>query len=739
MNNSWRSVCTRTLIVAAAASGLCGSALGCGGAANTGGETQPVVLPLKTLRLYETGVGYFEREGRLDADSTMSLPVPGSQLDDALKTLIVVTREGRASVGGVEFQSRITPGLARKLAGLPSLTDEPITYHALLASLAGAHVIVRVRRVQSDTSVTGVVSHETEIEQWTGRLIDVVDEVKPAPPAAEGETQAPPDKTLMLMLLTDDGELRQVRAADVESVKPTDEALQARIEAALDALSSRSTQQLRQLRILASSSGPVTIGYVAETPIWRSSYRLMLQPKGESATLQGWALIHNDSDEHWRGITVELVNGRPDSFLLPLAAPRYGRRPLAEPAEELSTAAQLLDHTADEMWGDHFDADGSGSGEGFGSGYGRLGRSHRARPPRVRMGATRAGNEESTALAIGNLADIAPAEGVESGALFSYRLGGGGVDLRPHGSALLPFLSEAVDVRRLTLFDSLGEAGRAAVRMQNNTKQTLPAGPVTVFEQGGFAGETGIPRLKPGQRAFAAFATDLDIEVDLVNRETTDDVSHISTQDDQLQVDYARTTRAKLELSNRSASSRLVYIRLDLVNNARIEGADELDYDKGSDRALAIFKLKPGEKFERELVMVEGLVRKNSLGDLDKERIEELLALPKLSTLDRTQLTEAAKLAPDRKVERELGEELTRRRERAESDIQRLRESLKSLGAGAATGDAATQLVQRMVKAEDELSRVLDDEEKRRKASATRLDALTKVLAKLTPPPKRKP
>jgi Ca-activated chloride channel family protein len=31
---------------------------------------------------------------------------------------------------------------------------------------------------------------------------------------------------------------------------------------------------------------------------------------------------------------------------------------------------------------------GSGSGAGYGSGYGRLGRSHRARPPRVRMGAT---------------------------------------------------------------------------------------------------------------------------------------------------------------------------------------------------------------------------------------------------------------------------------------------------------------------------------------------------------------
>ena len=104
------------------------------------------VLPLRTVRLYETGVGYFERQGDLGSPSGVSLPVPSGHLDDALKTLIVITDQGKARVNGFEFASRITPGLARKLAGLPSVADEPITYRALLASLAGAHVAVKVRR-----------------------------------------------------------------------------------------------------------------------------------------------------------------------------------------------------------------------------------------------------------------------------------------------------------------------------------------------------------------------------------------------------------------------------------------------------------------------------------------------------------------------------------------------------------------------------------------------------------------
>lgn len=48
------------------------------------------VLPLTRLRLYETGVGYFERRGRVSKNDQLSLPAPTADLDDALKTLVVL-------------------------------------------------------------------------------------------------------------------------------------------------------------------------------------------------------------------------------------------------------------------------------------------------------------------------------------------------------------------------------------------------------------------------------------------------------------------------------------------------------------------------------------------------------------------------------------------------------------------------------------------------------------------------
>ena len=66
------------------------------------------VLPLSRLRLYETGVGYFERRGRVAKRERLTLPVPTAHLDDALKTLVVLDEGTGARVGGVAFSSPST-------------------------------------------------------------------------------------------------------------------------------------------------------------------------------------------------------------------------------------------------------------------------------------------------------------------------------------------------------------------------------------------------------------------------------------------------------------------------------------------------------------------------------------------------------------------------------------------------------------------------------------------------------
>jgi hypothetical protein len=113
-------------------------------------------LPLSRVRLYETGVGYFERSGTIPGGET-ALPVPAGHLDDALKTLVVLG--GDVKVNGVAFSSSVSRDMARKLAGLPEQGDGPLSFSELARSFKGA-------------SVSLVVAGGGN---FSGRLVDVLD------------------------------------------------------------------------------------------------------------------------------------------------------------------------------------------------------------------------------------------------------------------------------------------------------------------------------------------------------------------------------------------------------------------------------------------------------------------------------------------------------------------------------------------------------------------------------------
>ncbi|MRG93130.1 hypothetical protein [Polyangium spumosum] len=610
---------------------------------------QPVApkppLPLKTVRLYESGVGYFERSGRVGRDAGLALPVPVSHLDDALKTLVVLGTDGKTSVAGIEFASSISVEKGRALAGLPEGSGA-ITHASLLRSLKGGGIELRTAR-----------------EAVKGKLVDVLDpddgEPGPCMPVAAsgaGKNQgdgapAPcvPRKETTLLVLTTEAEIRTFFLSDVVGVKPTDPSLAARLGASASVSSPQGASARRDLRVLAESASDVTIGYVAEAPVWRSTYRMVLRDKEQRGTLQGWALVHNDTDEAWQKVKIELVNGRPDSFLYPLAAPRYTRRELVQPSEPLSTIPQLVLQTADAMWsemiGDTFGVGGlglsgvgyGGGGRGEGIGLGSIGTIGHGSG----TGAGRGGPDSSTVLSVGDLAQIAEAEGVEAGALFRYSMPAP-IDLRAHGSALVPFLQQSISARRIVWFSRAGEVGRSAARIKNDTKQTLPAGPISFFADGGFAGEAQIDRLKPTESRFIAFGEDIDVEITENGRMTTDEVQLVEVHGDHLVEHFIRHHRNDYTIENRSGGARTLFLNLDLVRNATVSGADELDFDVTSNKPLVVFASEPRSKKVRRIEADEGLSRRTAIEKLTPVSIRAIAAAPKLPAAQRAALEEAA-------------------------------------------------------------------------------------------------
>jgi len=67
------------------------------------------------------------------------------------------------------------------------------------------------------------------------------------------------------------------------------------------------------------------VGYVAETPVWRPSYRLVIDSTGSD--LQAWGIVQNLSGEDWKGVRLSLVAGAPLAFEATLGTPVIPTRP----------------------------------------------------------------------------------------------------------------------------------------------------------------------------------------------------------------------------------------------------------------------------------------------------------------------------------------------------------------------------------------------------------------------------
>ena len=133
-------------------------------------------------------------------------------------------------------------------------------------------------------------------------------------------------------------------------------------------------------------------------------------------------------------------------------------------------------------------------------------------------------------------------------------------------------------------------------KRQHQGTQTLPPGTISVFADGGFAGESALARMKPRDTQVIEFGVDLDVELALETNASTDTTKLLTFVKGKLVEHFVRRHRPAYSLENRSGSGRDVFLRLGYVNNAKVEGADELAWDSSAQRASAEFKIGPRQQ-----------------------------------------------------------------------------------------------------------------------------------------------
>jgi len=86
--------------------------------------------------------------------------------------------------------------------------------------------------------------------------------------------------------------------------------------------------------------------------------------------------------------------------------------------------------------------------------------------------------------------------------------------VRRNESAMLPFLQQKVDTRKLLIYSDPSAAHPMdAAEISNSTGKTLDGGPITVYDAGAYAGEALMETVKSGDKRLIGYGVDLGTRI----------------------------------------------------------------------------------------------------------------------------------------------------------------------------------------------------------------------------------
>ena len=499
-------------------------------------------LPITHVNLYTSGVGYFERTGTVDGDASQTILFPVDQVNDVLKSLVLLDSGGGSilpvTYGAQDPISKQLEAFSVNIGDNPSQAD-------LLSRLRGAPVSVTV----SKSVITGTI---VSVETKTVTL-----------PNNQGTTTIS-----TLNLLGDNGSLQAIPLDDnVSSINILDDKLKAELAQEMQVVAQGRDLSKRPLTLKFAGHGRrnILVGYVAQAPLWQTSYRLVL---GKSPLLQGWANVQNTSQDDWNNIHLTLVSGRPVSFIQDLYTPIYIDRPTVAPRIANAPGPQTYySNIAANEPVPMAPAAGGAIYHGRGE----------TKDDLVPNGAKQiyALQSDNSLLVLGtpdgfqtvdNLAKGVAIRGAQLGtALFSYDIRVT-VTVPRQQSAMIPFVQTSVLADPVSIYNesTLADHPMAGVRLKNTSGLHLMGCPLTVFDQtsdsAGYVGDALIDDTEPGQTRLLSYAVDLAIDASSNDDTTTGEVTTITMDNGYLRVTRRYEEDKVYTFKNHANKERLIVV-----------------------------------------------------------------------------------------------------------------------------------------------------------------------------------
>jgi hypothetical protein len=460
----------------------------------------------------------------------------------------------------------------------------------------------------------------------------------------------------------------------------------------------------------------LAVGYIAEAPVWRPSYRLVLDK--EKVRLQVWGIVQNLSGEDWNNTRLTVVADAPLALQTQLETPIIPGRPVlvdgsdviaVVPQSETSLGDAPLPLAAgapapaEEMEMDKVASAPVAKSEAMSAKKERRSRltarpmANRAMPMAAPMGAA------------------APSRARNLAALAAVAVTGGATRYElpepvtvPNGSAtMLLLLDKEVPGESSFLFapdpgvpDSAAHPFRVA-RFTNQTGGLLERGPLAFFGEGGFLGQGVIDGLPAGASATVPFALEQSMAVERNVESIQEGATLHQVEMGQLVIKRQVGPRTRYTVKSGNARTSKLWLKHPRQPGSKLLSPPKSTEDNvGTGSALVPVQVGPQSTVVVTLDERQGQQQAvDWLSPLAEEAVKGYLAAPDADRSSAAALQSAFALRNDWK---KIADEMARLRgeqQELERSTEETRDNLKAVEKNKAADDLRKSLTARLAKA----------------------------------------
>lgn len=496
---------------------------------------------IQTITLSTAGMAEIERSVQAGSDGAVQIRVPLNQVDDVLKTLMAI--DGKHRIESVTLSGRAP--LKETFDNLPFSAEDLRSPAALAHALRG----VQVKASSQGRNVSGAVLG-----------------VQSSPPTRDRPAQT------LLSVLAGNGQIQTLELGPDANLELLDGELQKKLQQAAQVLASQNNDQTRDIHIVLGQSGegPARLSYLIPAPVWKSTYRLMMEDG--KARLQAWAVFENTSGEDWKNVKVTLSSGSPVVLRQRLLERYWNERPELPVAVGSSRAPRADTQSAT--------AKSRAMATAAAGSAARMAMPAPAAPVMAEMAEDRAWAQPYSP---------EPAARVQEGLTqVRYSLPQA-LDVPAGQTVSVPFVDAELKAESLSVYQS-GQSGdhpTAAILLDNQQAGTLPPGIITVFNQrDGHVGDAELAGLPAGEQRLIYFARDSKVQV---RAEETEEhrLSRTRVSDGIARSDWTRIRHHRFEIKGAADEDRTVLIQLPRQDGWALK-SDAHDSDTAQEHRLKI-------------------------------------------------------------------------------------------------------------------------------------------------------